>query len=57
MRQMILLVRIDISIVVLSIFGHILLNFMEIFQDVPFPNLEFNLFQVILVCFNINYVK
>ena len=51
---MILLVRIDISIVVLSIFGHILLNFMEIFQDVTFPNLEFNLFQVILVCFNIN---
>ena len=51
---MILIVRIDISIVVLSIFGHILLNVMEIFQDLPFPILEFNLFQVILVCFNIN---
>ena len=54
MRQIILVVRIDISIVVLSIFGYILLNFMEIFQDGPFPNLEFNLFQVIVVCFNIN---
>ena len=53
MRQMILIVRIDISIVVLSIFGHILLNFMEIFQDVSFTNLEYHLFQVILVCFNI----
>ena len=31
----------------LSIFGHILKDFMEIFQDGAFPNLEYHLFQVI----------
>ena len=31
----------------LSIFGHILNDFMEIFQDGAFPNLEYYLFQVI----------
>ena len=30
----------------LSIFGHILKVFMEIFQDGAFPNLEYHLFQV-----------
>ena len=30
-----------------SIFGHILWDFMEIFQDGAFPNLEYHLFQVI----------
>ena len=30
-----------------SIFGHSLNDFMEIFQDGAFPNLEYNLFQVI----------
>ena len=30
-----------------SIFGLILLDFMEIFQDGAFPNLEYHLFQVI----------
>ena len=30
----------------LSIFGLILKDFMEIFQDGAFPNLEYNLFQV-----------
>ena len=29
-----------------SIFGHILKDFMEIFQDGAFPNLEYHLFQV-----------
>ena len=28
----------------LSIFGHILKDFMEIFQDGAFPNLEYHLF-------------
>ena len=32
---------------VLSIFGHILLDFMKIFQDEAFLNLEYHLFQVI----------
>ena len=32
----------------LSIFGHIILDFMEIVQDGAFPNLEYHLFQVIL---------
>ena len=35
----------------LSIFGHILNDFMEIFQDGAFPNLEYNLFQLIR-CFS-----
>ena len=35
----------------LSIFGHILNDFMEIFQDGDFPNLEYHLFQVIW-CFS-----
>ena len=35
----------------LSIFGHILKDFMEIFQDGAFPNLEYHLFQVIW-CFS-----
>ena len=30
----------------LSIFGHNLNDFMEIFQDGAFPNLEYHLFQV-----------
>ena len=47
----------NISIYVLSKFGHILLDFMEIFQDGAFPNLENYLFQVIFMCFSINYVK
>ena len=29
-----------------SIFGHILSDFMEIFQDGAFPNLEYHFFQV-----------
>ena len=29
-----------------SLFGHIKLDFMEIFQDGAFPNLEYHLFQV-----------
>ena len=29
-----------------SIFGHIFQDFMEIFQDGAFPNLEYHLFQV-----------
>ena len=35
----------------LSIFGYILKDFIEIFQDGPFPNLEYHLFQLIL-CFS-----
>ena len=35
----------------LSIFGHILKDFMEIFQDGAFPNLEYHLVQVIW-CFS-----
>ena len=31
----------------LSKFGHIIEDFMEIFQDAAFPNLEYHLFQVI----------
>ena len=31
----------------LSIFGHILKDFMEIFQDGAFPNMEYHLLQVI----------
>ena len=31
----------------LSIFGHIIKDFMEIFQDGAFPNLEYHLLQVI----------
>ena len=30
-----------------SISGHIFLDFMEIFQDLAFPNLEYHLFQLI----------
>ena len=30
-----------------SIFGHILQDFMEIFQDGVFPNLDYHLFQMI----------
>ena len=37
----------NISIDVLSIFGHILKDFMKIFQDEAFPNLEYHLLQVI----------
>ena len=36
----------NISIYVLSIFGQILVDIMEIFQDGAFPNLEYHLFQV-----------
>ena len=32
-----------------SLFGHIELDFMEIFQDGALPNLEYHLFQVIWV--------
>ena len=35
----------------LSIFGHILNDFLEIFQDGAFPNLEYHLFQLIR-CFS-----
>ena len=35
----------------LSIVEHILLDFMEVFQDGAFPNLEYHLFQVIW-CFS-----
>ena len=34
----------------LRIFGHILKEFMEIFQDGAFPNLEYHLFQVTYLC-------
>ena len=44
---MILLVGAYILNKVLGIFGHILLDFMEIFQDGALPNLEYHLFQVI----------
>ena len=44
---MILIVEIDIFMWVLSIFGHIYLDFMEIFLDWALPNLEYHLFQVI----------
>ena len=38
----------NISIyVLLSIFGHIIWDFMKIFQDGAFLNLEYHLFQVI----------
>ena len=45
--QMILKVQTDIFIWVLGIFGHILLDFMEIFQVGALPNLEYHLCQVI----------
>ena len=38
----------------LSIFGHIKKDFMEIFQDEAFPNLEYHFFSSDLVCFSIN---
>ena len=44
---MILIVEIDIFMKGFSIFVLILLDFMEIFQDGAFPNLEYHLFQVI----------
>ena len=44
---MILIVEIDIFMWVLSIFGHIYLDFIEIFLDWALPNLEYHLFQVI----------
>ena len=40
-----------------SLFGHILKDFMEIFQDGALPNLEYHLFQSDLVFFSINYVN
>ena len=40
-----------------NIFGHILLDFMEIFQDGAFPNLEYHFVSSDLVFFSINYVK
>ena len=40
-------VETDIFILGFSIFVHILLDFMEIFQDGAFSNLEYHLFQVI----------
>ena len=36
----------NISIYALSIFGQILVDVVEIFQDGAFPNLEYHLFQV-----------
>ena len=44
---MTLKVETDIFVWVLSIFGHILFDFIEIFQDRALPNLEYHLFQVI----------
>ena len=44
---MILIVETYIFIWVLSIFGHLLLYFMEIFQEAAFPDLEYHLFQVV----------
>ena len=41
---MILIVETDIFMWVLSIFGHILLDFMEIFQDGALPNLEYHFY-------------
>ena len=35
----------NISIYGVCIFGQILVDVMEIFQDVAFPNLEYHLFQ------------
>ena len=46
-RNMLLIVETDIFVWALSIFGHILLDFVEIFQDGALPNLEYHLFQVI----------
>ena len=37
----------------LSIFGYILKDFMEIFQDGAFPNVEYHLFQLIW-CFSVS---
>ena len=48
---MILIVETDIFMWVLSIFGHILLDFMEIFQVGALPNLEYHLFQGIWCVF------
>ena len=39
--------EIEIVINVFSIFGYILYDSMEIFQDGAFPNMEYTLFQVI----------
>ena len=44
---MILLVGAYILNKALSIFGHILLDFMQIFQDGALPNLEYQFLQVI----------
>ena len=41
----------------LSIVGHILLDFMEVFQDGAFPNPGISLVSSDLVFFSINYVK
>ena len=51
---MILIGRTDISISELSIVGHILKDFMEIFQDGAFPNLEYHLFHVNLCVLTLN---
>ena len=40
-----------------SIVEHILLDFMEVFQDGAFPNLEYHLFQMICCFSALNYVK
>ena len=44
---MILTVETDIFMWVLGIFGHILLDFMEVFQVGGFPNLDYKFLQVI----------
>ena len=50
---MILIVRTDISIWVLSIVGHIQLDLMEVFQDVPFLTLfQVNWCVLTLIRFN-----
>ena len=51
---MIFIVEKDIMVWVLSIFGHIHLDFMEIFQDGALPKLEISIISSDLVCFNIN---
>ena len=43
---MTLVVETDICMWVLSIFGHILLDFMEIFQVGGYPNVEYQFLQV-----------
>ena len=40
-----------------SIFGHIKLDFMELFQVRAFLNLEYHLFQVIWLYLTINYIN